>query len=86
MWEDTVMSDDRIYTACVYGFGKKVEADNLTDEIKLKRHEGAKQVAREQAQITWDKAINDVVEWIRQENLFIHPDKLKEWGVKDDKV
>jgi len=44
----TVIDDDKIYSATVQGFGKKVEATNPTDEIELKRYEGAKQVAYDQ--------------------------------------
>ena len=44
----TVIDDDRIYTATVHGFGKEVKATNFTDEMELRRHEGAKQVAIDQ--------------------------------------
>ena len=51
---DLLLTDDEIYEAVTYGFNKKVEATNLTDEIELKRHEGAKMVA--QAQLAKIKA------------------------------
>ena len=40
---------DEIYSAVVQGFATKVKADGLTDEIALKRHESARQVAKDQA-------------------------------------
>ena len=43
-----LLTDDEIYQATETGFHTKVEANNLTDEIELKRHEGAKEVARQQ--------------------------------------
>ena len=86
--EDTIMSNDRIYVACVHGFGKKVEADNLTDEIELKRHEAAKQVAREKAEISFKAGIKEVVEWIHNhggsldgQRIEWH-EQLKEWGIE----
>jgi len=48
----TVIDDDRIYSSVVHGFDKKVKATDLTDEIELKRHEGARQVAIDQLQHT----------------------------------
>ena len=47
-----ILSDDDIYVATVHGFSKRVEATNLTDEIELKRFEGAKQVAQDQLKET----------------------------------
>ena len=45
-----MLNDDEIYSAVTEGFGIKVKADNLTDEIALKRHEAAKLVAKVQYQ------------------------------------
>ena len=45
-----ILNDDEIYSAVTEGFGRKVKANNLTDEIALKRHEAAKMVAKVQHQ------------------------------------
>ena len=44
--EKCLLRDEEIYVAVTHGFSKKVEADNLTDEIELKRHESVKEAIK----------------------------------------
>lgn len=47
-----LLSDTEIHDAVMVGYDKKVIADNLTDEIELKRHEVVKEAIRRQAELT----------------------------------
>jgi len=44
-----MLTPEEIYIAVTHGFGMKVKAKNLTEEIEKKRHESAKAVAHAQA-------------------------------------
>lgn len=72
------ISDDKIYSATVHGFGKDVKATNLTDEIELKRFEGAKQVAIDQLQHSQQQVDRELVGY--------PPDNVPGWVCYDDAI
>lgn len=44
-----LLNDEQIYVALEAGFSRPQKATNLTDEIALKEHEGAKEAVRREA-------------------------------------
>ncbi|MBA7499212.1 hypothetical protein ES704_01952 [subsurface metagenome] len=82
--KDTVMSDDRLVQVAV----DLCDTDMVHTIVNVDiNHDRA--LAKTQAEITWDKAIREVVKWVRSNAIFKYDNdreawqaKLKEWRIK----
>jgi len=65
-----LLSDEEIHDAVMVGFDKKVIADNLTDEIELKRHEAVKEAIRRQAELTAREIFKEIEAYVEHGEIY----------------